>query len=287
MIPDVGAFFDQLIEAHAVLWNEFLPAWVAVFLAATVLPQLGLHASFRRQTLTTIALPQCAFAGMAIALTLPIADAHGEPHPTALLIGVVVGTVAGLLVTSRFRRESATLGVAACFIASLAVTEVARALSPFGETRLEPLLHGEVLGLTAAKLPVLAFLLIPAVMTFVERRAWLATAAYPDSARAAGLSIERAALGFAGALGFAVLLATQALGPLITSGLLLLPAAFARHRGNVAGSAETEARVSGWLAAWWGPVAAVMLDIPVGPGVVAAAVVVGAVMRAVRVRNVR
>jgi ABC-type Mn2+/Zn2+ transport system permease subunit len=68
---------------------------------------------------------------------------------------------------------------------------------------------------------------------------------------------------------------------------MLLPAAFARHDANDVGDTEREAGICALVAASWGPVAAVMLDLPVGAGVVAALVVVGATSRAVRVRNFR
>lgn len=282
-------FWTRFAEAHRLLANDFLPTWCGVALAALVLPYLGLHASFRRQTLTTIALPQCAFAGMAMVLAFPslAIGADGEPIPLAVLFGVAAGTGVGLFVAARFRREGAVLGVAACFVAAHAVTEVARALSPFGETRLEPLLHGEVLGLHPSKLAWLGLLVVPATIGRRSRRAWLSTAVSPDAARAAGISPRRASATFAAALGTAVILSTLCLGPLLTSGLMLLPAAFARHDANDVGDTEREAGICALVAAWWGPVAAVMLDLPVGAGVVAALVVVGATSRAVRVRNVR
>ncbi len=284
-----GSILQCLTDAHVLLWQEFRPAWGATLLAALVLPRLGLHASFRRHILTTIALPQTAFAGMALVLALPLlsAEADGEPSTALVFLGAALGTLLGLVIAAQFRTEVVTRGVAAMIVASLAITEIARSLSPFGETRLEPLLHGEVLGLSAERLGLLSTILLPGLFALVAKRRWLFTASCPDAARAAGVSTRSAAFEFAGALGFAVMLATLTLGPLLTASLLIIPAAWARHAGNNVRGALRESTAMALLSAWWGPVVSVIADIPLGAGVVMVALVTGALTRALRRRIAR
>jgi hypothetical protein len=175
------------------------------------LPYLGLHASFRRQTLTTRS--RCLNArspGWRCVLAFPslAIGADGKAIPLAVLFGVAAGvTGVGLFVAARFRREGAVLGVAApCFVAApCGVTEVARALSPFGETRLENLsFTASVLGRHPRNSRGSDF-----SSSSGDDRTTVATrvavdGGAPDAARAAGISPRRASATFAAALGTAV-----------------------------------------------------------------------------------
>lgn len=289
MNTDLPAFWNAILDAHSLMWQEFRPAWAATLIAALVLPSVGLHASFRRHILTTIALPQATLAGMALVLAWPAVcvGSEGEPAALPVLLGALAGTALGLLLAARFRSDSVTRGVATMMIAALALTDIARGLSPFGETRLEPLLHGEVLGLSTAKLALVAFLLVPGLYTMSAGRRWVLTAAWPDAARAAGVSTRLASIEFSAVLGLVVMLGTITLGPAITAGLLIIPTAFARHRGNDVRGCFKESTATGLLAAWWGPVLAVIADIPLGGGVIAVALVAGAAARMLRRRTPR
>lgn len=283
----IGEWLEQIAAAQVLLWQEFLPAWCAALVAAVCLPVIGVHVAFRGQSMTALAIPQVSFAGMALVLVIPALglDEHGEPSAPVLLVAAILGALLGSLAAARGRGERASIRVGGVFVLAVALTEVARALSPVGETRLEPLLHGEILGLNATKALLASLLMIPACLTLLAHRSLTFAAAFPEAAAAAGISPTRESRRMALLLGAAVTLGTVTLGPLLTTALLLLPAALAGLGARTASGMLQSAVGLGLCAALTGSILAVLADLPMGAAITLACAVIGGLHAALRHRS--
>jgi|GEM_PF-6845560 ABC-type Mn2+/Zn2+ transport system permease subunit len=273
---------EALLDAQLLLWREFLPAWCAALTAALTLPLIGTQMAFRGQALVTLAMPQASFAAMAIALALPWLGSADEPSVAVTLGAAFVGALLGGLAASRGAPALSALRMGAVFVLAWATTEVARTLSPVGETQLEPLLHGELLGATRETAGIVTLLLLPAFLVLLQQRRLVFCAAFPDAAQAAGYSVANANRLLALLVAAAVTLGTVALGPLVTTAFLLLPAAQTARRAPSARAMLLRSVVCAVLAALTGSVLSVLADIPLGAAIAVVCVPAGLALRLFR-----
>lgn len=281
-------FLASLRQAQELLWTEFRPAWLAALAAGCSLPILGSHAQFRGQSAAVIAIPQTSFAGMAIALAWPALslDQNGEPIISIVLAGALLGAGAGIALGARLRRgHSGVTSMLALWIIATAVTEIARAVSPVGGTRLEPLLHGEVLGLTPSKATMVMGLLALAAIVVGRHHRLIATAAFPDTSQAQGASPQRDAVFWSLVMGIAITLGTTTLGPTLTAGLLLIPAWLARYGATNIASMIRDAVTTGVVGVVLGSWGAVLGDLPLGPAILIGCVATGTILGIIRRRR--
>ena len=282
----IAAWLQAILDAQLLLWREFSPAWWAAIVAGATLPALGVQVAFRGQALTTLAIPQVSFAAMALALAIPgfaLTDAH-EPSMLVMLAAAFAGALLGGLLAGQRQDQHAPLRMGAVFVGAWALTETVRALSPVGEMRLEPLLHGELLGASPSTAGLVALLVLPCAVILALQRRLSFCAAFPDAALAAGLNTRRLERGLALMLGAAIALGTVTLGPLVTAALLLLPAALAARNAPSAISILRRAMLTGVLAALLGSIASVLADIPLGAAIALACVPIGLCISALQRR---
>ncbi len=291
---------NAFVEANRLLFSDFRWAFFAALLLGACIPVAGSFLVLRRVPFLALALPQSAFAGMAIALfifphwilmatlgTEPSLDHEGvEPTNAYLFCGAALAVAATLAALAVAGRGPTTTHVgshaALAYVLTLALGEILRGMTPMGEQKLERLIHGELIATNGKDVLFFAVTVIPATLWLALRRErMLFISAEPHVAAAFGLRTGPAVACLYGLLGTAVAASVPVVGPLVVFALLLAPAVMWRPiarstRGQLAGSA-----VLGLAAAYVGSVAATMLDWPLGATIATSIVALGAILNAV------
>lgn len=246
---------------------DFMWRAVAAALAvALVAGPLGCFVVWRRMAYFGDALAHASLLGLALGFILNI----------DFTLGVLVGSVLFALLLywleSGKRLSSDTLlGILAH--GSLALGLCALALAPAMNVDLQGLLFGDVLSATLADVlwvwcGGLAVLLGLAAIW----RPLLSMTAHEELAKADGVPVMRVRLAFLLLMAITVAIAMKVVGVLLITALLVIPPAAAR---NFARSPEQMALVAsaiGAVAVLTGLYASLMIDLPAGPAIVTAAI---------------
>jgi len=268
--PDLGSL-DFL---WGFLWGPFLEfgflrrALVGCLALSVAAPVLGVFLVLRRMSLTADVLAHGILPGIATAfllagLSVPALAAGG------LLAGLAVALGAGALSRATGGREDASL--AALYLVALALG-VALVSWRGSAVELTQLLFGSVLGVDDA-----ALLLMAGTATLTL--AGLALAWRPlvlecfDSGFAQAVGARGAwwHMGFLALVVLNLLAAFQALGTLMSVGLMMLPAIAARHWARSVGGMAYAACGIAAAASVAGLLLSFHADLPAGPAVVLAA----------------
>lgn len=240
---------------------------------------LGTWIVVRRLAFFTHAAGTATFPGLVVAEA-----AHASPRLAAL---AVAGGYAGAVGASGPRpREDGDTTVALLLVAALA-TGIVLAGDVFSSgAGVDRLLFGTLVGVRSGDLvasAVVAVLVTGA--TALLGPAWAAAGFDPAAARAGGLPVRRADLLLLGLVAATVVAALPAVGALLVTSLLVVPAAAARplcrRVGGLLGAAVSLALVQGlaglYLALW--------LDVPPGPAVAVVGGILFAATRAAQRRT--
>lgn len=245
-------------------------AGIGVALAAA---PLGCHVLWRRMAYFGDATAHAALLGVALALATAL------PVSLGVLVAALAmaATVSGL--AGRGTGTDALLGVLAH--GALAAGLVTVALLPGRRVDLDAYLFGDILTVTAGDLVLIWGGAALVLALLASRWSALLTATLgPDLAIAAGIEPRREQLVLNLALALTVAVALKAVGGLLITALLIMPAAAARpwSRGpeGMAGRA-TVAAVAAVLA---GLGLALALDLPAGPAIVVSAAAIFALSQA-------
>ena len=233
---------------------------------------LGTWIVLRRLAFFTHGVGTAAFPGLVAAGPLGVAP------QLAALGGALLYAVA-LERLTRSRRVAVDVATGLLLVGALAIGAVLASDVFRSGAGVDRLLFGSLIALTPGDLRLTALAVVGVLaVDALARRAWLAGAMDPDGARALGLPVRAAELALLGAIAAAVVVALDAVGALLVSVVLIVPAATVRlvarslrglRAGTVAlGAAEA---VGGLLLAW---------TVDVGPGP-ALAVLSGGVFAAV------
>ncbi|MDE5879194.1 MAG: metal ABC transporter permease [Desulfovibrio sp.] len=203
------------------------------FLALLLLPpmtsMLGVQVTLFRMAFFSDAVGHSAFAGVALGLIL------GAPPDAAMLVfGVLVGL--GVMAVQRTSGLSADTAIGIIFSAVVAfgLAVVSRA-SGLGR-QLGQFLYGDILTVGDGEMAALALLL--ALLLLFELAGWnrlLAMALSPVTARVQGIHTAFWNYLFAGLLALVVMFSVRAVGVLLMTALLVVPAATARNLARSAG----------------------------------------------------
>lgn len=268
----------------------FLWPLLSALAAGLVLPLVGSYLFVRRTSFHGIVLPQFAAAGVVFAYAilgwwietiglggLTLEDALHDPH-AASTFGLVWGalfTLIGILVlvVAGRRGGSESARAAAGFAAASAAVLLLGRLSPIGRGPVEELLQGEVLGVGVHDFEVLvgALLVVTAVLLWLGRDILL-TSFDRETATVLGLRTTLVETAFHAVVGLAVAAGTLTLGPILVFGLLVVPPLAARPWSRSMPAMLALSSGMGVAAALTGEFAALEWDLPVGPSIVAAAV---------------
>jgi len=220
---------------------------------------LGAQIVLRHLAFFTHGVGAAAFPGLVVAGPLGIA-------PPLAALGVGLGFAAGLERLSRSARLPYDVSTALLLVLALA-TGVVLASDVFGSgAEVDQLLFGSLLAIGSSELAATAVALVIVVAaTAVFRRAWVAGGFDPAGSRSLGLRVGLADWALVAAIAIAVVAAIDAVGALLVSAVLVIPAATARLIASSVVSLELTAAsialAEGLVGLW----IAYQLDTPPGP----------------------
>lgn len=242
-------------------------AGIGVALAAG---PLGCHVLWRRMAYFGDATAHAALLGVALALAISL------PVWLGVLIAALAmaGTVSGL--AGRGTGTDALLGVLAH--GALALGLVTVALLPGRRIDLDAYLFGDILTVTAGDLLLIWAGAAAVLALLVARWSALLTATLgADLAIAAGIQPRREQLALNLALAVTVAVALKAVGGLLITALLIMPAAAARPWSRGPEDMAFRATLAAVTAVLAGLGLSLALDLPAGPAIVVAAAAIFAV----------
>ena len=244
-----------------------LRALLELALLAPIAGALGVLVVLRRQVFTAHAIGVGSLPGVVLAA------AAGIP---VLLGGVVAG---GLLALGALRlgadtrrgNPSATTGVLLAGAIGVGALLISAGVGGSG-ARIDGLLFGTLIGITDADLVRAAIIFAVTVIALLGLgRVWAFAAFDPSAARAAGLRPGRLDLLVAVLLALVIVFAVEAVGAVLASALVVLPAAAALRLTRRIPSAMLLAAVFGLIAGTAGVLIADRWSLPSGVAVVLAA----------------
>jgi ABC-type Mn2+/Zn2+ transport system permease subunit len=277
-----------------VSWAErlalFRYALLAALAAGLVGPLVGALLFLRRTSFYGITLPQFSAAGVVLGYVLlpwwietiglgglTLDEALGDPHAVMnYLLGwaamACFGGLVALVWLGRSGRGSEIGRVAAAFAVANAATYVFGRLSPVGQSHVEELLHGEVLGVGLHECEtIVAVLLLVLLLVLLFRRDLVLVSFDREFA----LVLEGRPLRVETLLHvlctLTVAVGTIILGPTMLFGLLILPPLAARPFARSMGGYLRLSAAAGAAAVLLGVVLSFEADLPLGASVVAAA----------------
>lgn len=204
-------------------------ALLAVLLLAPMTAALGVSVITFRMAFFSDAIGHSAFAGVAIGLLLSL-----DPLFTMPAFGVLVGLCIMAVRRGSLLSADTSIGIVFSAVVAFGLAVVSRA--PGMSRSMTQFLYGDILTVSPAELGFLA-LLLPVLLVFavVGFNRLLLVALNPVMARAHGVRVAIWQYVFAALLSLVVMLAVRAVGVLLVTALLIVPAATARHLARTAG----------------------------------------------------
>jgi zinc/manganese transport system permease protein len=237
-------------------------ALLAGLLSGSLGGLLGSFTVLRQLSFFSDALGHSALLGISLGLLLGL-------NPTLVLIPFAVGfalLVARLVERSRLPTD-ALLNVV--YSSALAIAVVVLTALPGQRGRLEQLLFGDILAVGWSDLALLAFLLALALLYLVAtRRSQILLTLDPGLATARGVAVGGQRLGFMVVLAVVVALSIKAVGVLLISAFLVIPACAARQISGGFGAYLWLSTFTGGGCGLLGILASGLLNLPSGPCVV-------------------
>jgi zinc transport system permease protein len=197
-------------------------ALLAGLILAALLSALGIFVSVRRMAFFGEGIAHSSLAGIAIAVLGGLA-----PLPTALAWGVAAALVIRRLERSTRLPSDSLIGV--IFTASMALGVVLMSLHRGYQPELISFLFGSILSVSATDLAVMAAIAGGVgLWLFVSFRELTYLSLSEDSARVAGIKVDRQTDFLYLALALGTVLGVKILGIVLVSALLIIPPATAR-----------------------------------------------------------
>ncbi|MCC7016525.1 MAG: metal ABC transporter permease [Rhodospirillales bacterium] len=219
----------------------------------------------------------------------------GDTLAHAALLGIAVGVIAGFDVTIGVVAVCAAVAVLLVFLSeerrfssdtvlgilshgTLAIGLLAVAAAEGPRVDLAAYLFGDILAVTMGDL-VGVYVLGAAVLAALTAlwRPLLAVTVHEEVARVEGVSVRAVGIGFMVLMAATVALAMKVVGILLVTALLIVPAAAARRFARTPEAMAVFAAAAGVASVAGGLWAAFAFDMPAGPAIVVAALVLFAV----------
>lgn len=238
-------------------------ALVEVLILALPGGLLGAHIVLRRLAFFTHGVGAAAFPGLVVAGPL------GVP-PQAAALGVGLAFAGGLERLSRSARLGYDAATALLLVTALAAGIVLASDVFESGAQVDRLLFGTLIGLGVTDLAVSGTVTVAVVLaTMAFGRTWIATGFDPESARSLELKVVAADWVLVVLLATAVIAAVDAVGALLVSALLVVPAATvrvgARSVSQLYFGAVALAAIEGIVGLW----IAYQADVPPGAAIAA------------------
>jgi ABC-type Mn2+/Zn2+ transport system permease subunit len=275
-----------------VTWAEridlFRYALIAALAAGLACPLVGALLWLRRTSFYGITLPQFSAAGVVLGYVvlpwwiatvglggLTLVEALDEPHAVMNYLlawagGACLAGLAALVWLGRGGRGSEIGRVAAAFALANAATYVFGRLSPVGQTHVEELLHGEVLGVGPHECETIVGVLgLVLLLLAVFRRDLVLVGFDRDFARVLGRRVIAFEVLLHVLVTLTVAVGTIIVGPTLLFGLLVLPPLAARPFARSMRGFLLFGMLAGVMAVLLGVALSFEADLPLGAAVVA------------------
>jgi zinc transport system permease protein len=252
--------------------DDFLWRALAAGIGVAVLSgPLGAFVVWRRLAYFGDTLAHAALLGVAVGLIVGVDYTVG--------VVAVCAAVAVLLVfLSEGRRFSGDTVLGILSHGTLAIGVLAVAMTEGPRIDLTAYLLGDILAVTGADLWALGVLGAVVLAALIALwRPLLAITVHEDVARVEGVPVRAVGIGFMILMAATVALAMKVVGILLVTGLLVVPAAAARRLARTPESMAVLAAAAGVLAVIVGLSGAVAFDLPAGPAIIVAALMLFAV----------
>lgn len=197
-------------------------ALLGLLILSPMTAMLGIHVLNFRMAFFSDAVGHSAFAGLALGLIL------GAPPQTAVLVfGVVVGL--GIMGVQRKSGLSADAAIGIVFSAVVAFGLAVVSRSPGIGREIQQYLYGDILTVGEGDILVLVILFVCiSIFEFLGWNRLLALALSPTLARVQGISTGFWQYLFAALLALVVMFSVRAVGVLLVTAMLVVPAACGR-----------------------------------------------------------
>ncbi len=244
--------------------DVLLRALAAGLAVAGVMGPLGVFVVWRRMAYFGDALSHSALLGVALGIVLGISATVG--------IAAVCLVLAMLMVSLRRRgqlAEDTLLGILAH--SALAFGMIAISQVQGLRADLFGYLFGDMLAISPAELMGIGAGSAAALASVALLwRSLIAITVHEELARVEGVKVERTQAAFILLIAIVIALAMKAVGVLLVTSLLIIPAAAARRLSRTPEQMAAGAALAGGLAVAIGLYASVLWDLPTGPAIVAA-----------------
>lgn len=225
MSPDLAWLYDLLGKLpFECLEPRFMrQALLGLLMLAPMAAMLGVHVLNFRMAFFSDAVGHSAFAGLALGLIL------GAPPTTAVLVfGVLVGmAIMGVQRRSGLSADAA-IGIVFSAVVAFGLAVVSRA--PDLGRQIQQYLYGDILTVGEGEIAVMGVLL--AVLILFETAGWnrmLFLSLSPVMARVNGMATAFWQYLFAAILALVVMFSVRAVGVLLVTAMLVVPAATGRN----------------------------------------------------------
>lgn len=236
-------------------------AVLEIALLAPLAGLLGAQIVLRRLAFYTHGVGAAAFPGLVLAGPLGVA-------PPLAALGTGLGFAAGLERLNRSTRLAYDVATALLLVTALAIGTVL-ASDVFGSgAEVDQLLFGSLLAIGEDELATTAAAVVAAALAaLVFRRTWVATGFDPGATAALGLRSGLADWALLAAIACAVVASVDAVGALLVSAILVMPAATARLMATRVRSVESLAVAIALAEGLVGLWIAYQLDVPPGAAI--------------------
>lgn len=204
-------------------------AMLAILLLAPMTAALGVCVITFRMAFFSDAIGHSAFAGVALGLLFSL-----EPLVTMPAFGVLVGLCIMAVRRGSLLSADTSIGIVFSAVVAFGLAVVSR--TPGMARNMAQFLYGDILTVTPAELGFLALLaLMVLFFAIIGFNRLLLIALNPVMAGAQGVRVAIWQYAFAALLSLVVMMAVRAVGVLLVTALLIVPAATARNLARSAG----------------------------------------------------
>jgi zinc transport system permease protein len=231
-MPDLSFFYSWTgaipLECMQVAFMQ--RAFFALLLLAPMAATLGVHVVNVRMSFFSDAVSHSAFAAVALGLLLGIHPRFAMP-----LFGVLVGL--GIVAVQRGSSLSPDTVIGVFFSGTVAFGLAVVSRESAAARDVQQFLYGDILTITQADIAWLLLLCL-ALISFqiLAFNSMIHLSLNPQMARAHGVRTALCQYSFAALLALVVMFSVQAVGVLLVTALLVVPAATARNLGRSAGA---------------------------------------------------
>lgn len=208
--------------ASQVMQESLPPAMLIAFVTASMSVMVLAH----RLSFLTVGVSHASLAGLGLAVTLSL-----PLLPTATVFALIISLLLATMPKSQDITEDAGTGM--LFAGSMALGIILISTASRYEVDLFGLLFGNILTISSTEMQwllIIATVIMASLLTL--SRAWWSIAFDPITAAASGLPVSTMRLVLYGVIGLTVIMCVKLAGIVLTTGLLVLPAACAWFWGR-------------------------------------------------------